>query len=110
MTSVVSQLPQSLQERLARADTKAAIAARWDGKDLSQFEGSYFDYLLQKVSKVFPDLAAKHIAERQQAKEEAAAAADGRGGRGGGSGGGGGSSSDGSIPVGAQEPKRVRTV
>jgi isopenicillin N synthase-like dioxygenase len=30
---------------------------RWDGQDLRAFEGTYGDYLLAKVAKVFPDLA-----------------------------------------------------
>lgn len=30
--------------------------ARWDGADLQEFEGTYGDYLLGKVSKVFPEL------------------------------------------------------
>jgi isopenicillin N synthase-like dioxygenase len=29
---------------------------RWDGKDLQAFKGSYGDYLMEKVSKVFPEL------------------------------------------------------
>ena len=29
---------------------------RWDGEKLHQFEGTYGDYLLRKVGKVFPDL------------------------------------------------------
>lgn len=31
-------------------------APRWDGADLQAFEGTYGDYLLGKVSKVFPEL------------------------------------------------------
>jgi len=31
--------------------------ARWDGQDLRAFEGTYGDYLVAKVAKVFPDLA-----------------------------------------------------
>ena len=31
-------------------------AARWDNADLQAFEGTYGDYLLAKVSKVFPEL------------------------------------------------------
>ncbi|HUR03984.1 MAG TPA: 2OG-Fe(II) oxygenase family protein, partial [Nonomuraea sp.] len=31
--------------------------ARWDGQDLRAFSGTYGDYLLAKVSKVFPHLA-----------------------------------------------------
>lgn len=33
-----------------------AAEARWDGADLQAFEGTYGDYLLGKVSKVFPEL------------------------------------------------------
>jgi polar amino acid transport system ATP-binding protein len=29
---------------------------RWDGADVHLFEGTYGDYLLAKVSKVFPEL------------------------------------------------------
>ncbi len=32
-------------------------AARWDSADLQAFEGTYGDYLLGKVSKVFPELS-----------------------------------------------------
>lgn len=34
---------------------------RWDHQDLYTYEGSYGDYLIGKVSKVFPELAAKTI-------------------------------------------------
>jgi polar amino acid transport system ATP-binding protein len=30
--------------------------ARWDGANIDAFEGTYGDYLLGKVSKVFPEL------------------------------------------------------
>jgi len=30
--------------------------ARWDGASVHAFEGSYGDYVLAKVGKVFPDL------------------------------------------------------
>ena len=33
--------------------------ARWDGADLQAFEGTYGDYLISKVSKVFPELSRK---------------------------------------------------
>ena len=35
-------------------------AERWDGASVLDFDGTYGDYLLGKVSKVFPDL--KHQA------------------------------------------------
>ena len=44
------------------AETLSAVQAgqdgrpRWDGQDLRAFSGSYGDYLLGKVSKVFPQL------------------------------------------------------
>jgi len=37
----------------------AGKVERWDGADLSAMRGTYGDYLLGKVAKVFPDLAAK---------------------------------------------------
>ena len=30
--------------------------SRWDGTNVHAFEGTYGDYILNKVSKVFPDL------------------------------------------------------
>jgi isopenicillin N synthase-like dioxygenase len=32
---------------------------RWDGLDLYQFQGSYGEYLMRKIAKVFPELASK---------------------------------------------------
>ena len=37
-------------------DVGGVPVPRWDGQDLYAVRGSYGDYLLQKVSKVFPDL------------------------------------------------------
>ena len=34
----------------------ATPADRWDGADLSAFTGTYGDYLMSKVAKVFPEL------------------------------------------------------
>jgi isopenicillin N synthase-like dioxygenase len=42
---------------LARCGTDSAAEQRWDNADLQAFEGTYGDYLMEKVSKVFPDLA-----------------------------------------------------
>jgi isopenicillin N synthase-like dioxygenase len=42
-----------LPERAAGSDDGRR---RWDGQDLRAFTGSYGDYLLDKVSKVFPQL------------------------------------------------------
>jgi len=41
----------------SKARTTAAGEARWDGADPRAFEGAYGDYLLAKVSKVFPHLS-----------------------------------------------------
>jgi isopenicillin N synthase-like dioxygenase len=43
---------------LARQGAEAGGRPRWDGADLQAFEGTYGDYLLGKVSKVFPELRA----------------------------------------------------
>jgi isopenicillin N synthase-like dioxygenase len=43
-----------LPDRAARAEDGSR---RWDGQDLRAFTGSYGDYLLGKVSKVFPQLS-----------------------------------------------------
>jgi isopenicillin N synthase-like dioxygenase len=41
-----------------RARTDAEGRPRWDGADLQAFSGTYGDYLLGKVGKVFPQLRA----------------------------------------------------
>jgi hypothetical protein len=38
-----------------------SVARRWDGTDLATVSGTYGDYLLGKVSKVFPDLGRQHL-------------------------------------------------
>ena len=38
-----------------------SMAQRWDGKDLSTVSGTYGDYLLGKVAKVFPALGQEHL-------------------------------------------------
>ncbi|MCP4247943.1 MAG: isopenicillin N synthase family oxygenase, partial [bacterium] len=43
----------------AREDGGPASEPRWDGADLQAFEGTYGDYLLGKVSKVFPELRSR---------------------------------------------------
>jgi isopenicillin N synthase-like dioxygenase len=40
-----------------RAATAADGRLRWDGQDLRAFQGSYGEYLVSKVAKVFPELA-----------------------------------------------------
>jgi isopenicillin N synthase-like dioxygenase len=47
-----NQVP-ALPDRAAAADDGTR---RWDGQDLRAFDGTYGDYLLGKVSKVFPQL------------------------------------------------------
>ena len=39
-----------------RAAPTGEAAARWDRENVHEFEGTYGDYLLRKVSKVFPQL------------------------------------------------------
>jgi isopenicillin N synthase-like dioxygenase len=52
-----------VSEHLTEEDTNIAvrnrviIASRWDKADPAQFQGTYGEYLLRKVSKVFPELA-----------------------------------------------------
>ena len=50
-------------ERLPLAETPAASDAheRWDKADVHAFQGTYGDYLLGKVGKVFPDLKARAL-------------------------------------------------
>ncbi len=52
--AVMQPLPQ--EARTPAAQPGRPAEARWDGADLQAFEGTYGDYLLGKVSKVFPDL------------------------------------------------------
>ena len=51
------KLPPSLEliARKRREDERS----RWDGKDPKKYRGTYGNYLMQKVSKVFPELARK---------------------------------------------------
>lgn len=51
--AVVDRLP--IVQRPPDADSDAA--SRWDAASVHGFSGTYGDYLLQKVAKVFPDLA-----------------------------------------------------
>lgn len=47
---------QALPLKAARPGGQGSNATRWDGADLQAFEGTYGDYLIAKVSKVFPEL------------------------------------------------------
>jgi isopenicillin N synthase-like dioxygenase len=49
-----------------RAAKTADGRARWDGRDLRAFEGTYGDYLVAKVSKVFPALMSRVGQEEQR--------------------------------------------
>jgi isopenicillin N synthase-like dioxygenase len=49
----VSPLP------LDRPQPPAPAASRWDGANVHELGGTYGDYLLAKVAKVFPDLGAR---------------------------------------------------
>jgi isopenicillin N synthase-like dioxygenase len=42
---------------VARRGAEESSAARWDDADLQALSGTYGEYLISKVSKVFPDLA-----------------------------------------------------
>ncbi len=39
-----------------------ALTARWDGIDLREVSGTYGDYLVGKVSRVFPQLGRSYLA------------------------------------------------
>jgi hypothetical protein len=49
---------------VAKRGPESGAAARWDEADLHAFEGTYGDYLIGKVSKVFPALARDRIGSR----------------------------------------------
>lgn len=45
--------------RIAEVEAAGRRTQRWDGEDVHRFEGTYGDYLLRKVGKVFPDLGSE---------------------------------------------------
>jgi isopenicillin N synthase-like dioxygenase len=45
-----------LPEMARRAGSDTGAGPRWDGQDLRAFTGTYGDYLVGKVAKVFPAL------------------------------------------------------
>jgi isopenicillin N synthase-like dioxygenase len=58
---------EATMEALPTAAQRGAIAdarPRWDAADLHAFEGTYGEYLIGKVSKVFPELASERIQDR----------------------------------------------
>jgi isopenicillin N synthase-like dioxygenase len=46
----------------AHAKAQDDRATRWDGASVHEFSGTYGDYLLGKVGKVFPDLKREALA------------------------------------------------
>jgi isopenicillin N synthase-like dioxygenase len=50
-------------EGLRPAVSRSGLIARWDGLDLRDLRGTYGDYLIAKVSKVFPELGRAHLAQ-----------------------------------------------
>jgi hypothetical protein len=40
---------------------RANLIERWDGIDLREIRGTYGEYLIGKVSKVFPTLGREHL-------------------------------------------------
>lgn len=69
MLSIADQLKPELREKiLARRQNDEYASRRWDKVDPSRFSGRYGEYLLAKVSKVFPSLFARFV----QATEEPA--------------------------------------
>lgn len=61
MKSVWQHLTPDLQKQAAesQARNKSSGVLRWDGEQPEEFQGTYGEYLLLKVSKVFPQLAQK---------------------------------------------------
>lgn len=44
-----------------RSNARKEVTDRWDGADPTHFRGTYGDYILRKVSKVFPALFREHM-------------------------------------------------
>jgi isopenicillin N synthase-like dioxygenase len=51
------RLIEGVRPRVSRPE----LAARWDGLDLRNIRGTYGDYLIAKVAKVFPELGRAHL-------------------------------------------------
>lgn len=57
MKSIVSHLrPADVEVALKNRER---VKQRWDSQDPALFQGTYGNYLLSKVAKVFPELASK---------------------------------------------------
>ena len=50
------------RDKARNAETDNKNPPRWDGADLSELQGSYGDYLMAKIAKVFPELGRAHLA------------------------------------------------
>ena len=59
MTSIESRLRPC--DRSLAESNRERHKIRWDSVDPNKFRGSYGDYLLRKVGKVFPELAAQEL-------------------------------------------------
>ena len=59
MTSIASSLTE--EQKLVAAANRSLASARWDKADPAAYRGTYGNYLINKVSKVFPGLAADNI-------------------------------------------------
>ncbi len=55
MSSLVQCLSESDKSLIEMR--KSSGYSRWDAQDVTKFSGTYGNYLLGKVSKVFPELA-----------------------------------------------------
>jgi len=55
MVSYLPLLPAELQSRAS--ERRRLAPQRWDGRDLQAYDGRYGDFVLSKVSMVFPQLA-----------------------------------------------------
>ncbi len=60
--AVMRPLPEGAARGQARGGS--GPNQRWDGADLHAFDGTYGDYLMGKVAKVFPDLGRQYLAAR----------------------------------------------
>jgi isopenicillin N synthase-like dioxygenase len=58
--------PTKMEIAMARAAVTGSGRPRWDGQNLQAFSGTYGDYLLGKVSKVFPQLRRDVLADGER--------------------------------------------
>eukprot|EP00762_Andalucia_godoyi_P005118 ANDGO_03939.mRNA.1 putative iron/ascorbate oxidoreductase DDB_G0283291 len=65
--SAIPLSPEHLEKAAeCRRQSEAAGFRRWDGKSVVSVTGTYGDYLLHKVGKVFPELAVRQIQNGSQ--------------------------------------------